>query len=237
MEGETDKAKLGEPQPGGPQTATPEVPQTPTSYNPEQANKLVSDALSKQGREHKAEIIVVTSERDTAKTQLTSRDGEITDLTGERDDLKAKIDDLASEDPTRFNLVKRESALTVQVNQLRTDRRTLEADKATHATAKKLTDDTLREITVMDVATGKKDASGKAIGNPEQLKEVCEKIGATTEEQIQTVADTLWPEAVTTVAAQLKILPGGTLGGKESLSNLSPEEKVRRGLAAKIKEG
>ncbi|KKN32956.1 hypothetical protein LCGC14_0808650 [marine sediment metagenome] len=237
MEGENGKAGLGEPQPGGPQPATAPVPQLPESSTPEQVTKLVSDALAKQGREHRAALLPITSERDSLKTQLTGRDGEITDLTGERDDLKAKIDDLASDDPQRFNLVKRESALTTQVNQLRTDRRTLEADKATHATAKKLTDDTLREITVMDVATAKKDASGKAIGNPEQLKEVCEKIGATTEEQIQTVADTLWPDAVTPATAALKILSGATSGGAQGLNGLSPEEKVRKGLAAKIKEG
>ncbi len=230
MLGENGKPVQGEPQPGGPLAAEPQVPQTPESYTPEETQKLVSDALAKQGREHRAALLPITSERDTAKTQLASKEGEITDLTGERDGLKAKIDDLASDDPQRFNLVKRESALTTQVNQLRTDRRTLEADKATHATAKKLTDDTLREITVMDVATAKKDAEGKVIGNPEQLKEVCEKIGATTEEHIQSVADTLWPDAVTTAVPALKILSGATSGGAQSLNGLTPEQKVNRGL-------
>ncbi|KKN50271.1 hypothetical protein LCGC14_0634230 [marine sediment metagenome] len=204
----------------------------PTSYTPEQANKLVSDALAKQGREHKAVLLPITSERDTLKVSLTSKDGELADITADRDAHRTTAEDLASEDTTRFNMVKREGTLRTGEATLKTGLRQLEADKVTLTARTKVADDTLREITVMDVATGKKDASGKVLGSPEKLKEVCETIGATTEDQIQSVADTLWPDAVTTAAAQLKILPGTTSGGAQGLNGLTPEEKVRRGLAA-----
>ncbi|KKL57779.1 hypothetical protein LCGC14_2232020, partial [marine sediment metagenome] len=150
------------------------------------------------------------------------------DNAGVQAELNTRIVDLTSDDPQRYTLVKEANRLRVLDGQLKTDRRTLEADKATHATAKKLTDDTLREITVMDVATGKKDTEGKVIGDPEKLKEVCEKWGATTEEQIQEVADTLWPEAATTAVPALKLLSGATSGGAQGLDGLTPEQPRSR---------
>ena len=231
MPGENGKGDQGKPQATGLTSGDGDgSTSTPTSYTPEEAGKLVSDALAKQGREHKIVLLPLTAERDTLKGQLASKDGEITDITSDRDELRVKIDDLSSDDPQRFNLVKRESALTTQVNQLRTDRRTLEADKATHAAAKKVTDDSLREITVMDVATAKKDAEGKVIGDPEKLKDICQSIGAVTEEQIQNVADTLWPDAVTAAVPALKILSGATSGGAKDLSGLSADDKIAAGL-------
>ncbi len=232
MAGENDKAGPGEPQPGGPQPAAPQVPQTPKSYTPEEANKLVSDALAKQGREHALVLRPITAERDTLKGQIGLKDGEIADLTTDRDAHRTTAEDLASEDPQRFNLVKREATLRTGEGVLKTGTRQLEADRAAHTADRKLTDDTKREITVMDVATGKKDTEGKVIGDPERLKEVCEKWGATSEEQIQEVADTLWPDAATAAVPGLKILSGSTSGGAQGLNGLTPEQKVSRGLAA-----
>ena len=231
MEGENGKTGPGNPQPGGPQTVTAPVPQTPTSYTPEEATKLVSDALAEQGRKHTLVLRPITAERDTLKSQLGLKDGEITDNAAVLAELNTRIDDLTSDDPQRYTLVKEASRLRVLDGQLKTDRRILDAEKLTHAADRKLTDDTRREITVMEIATGKKDAEGKVIGDPERLKEVCEKWGATTEEQIQEVADTLWPGAVTTAVQALKILSGATSGGATDFSGLSPEEKVNRGLA------
>ena len=227
--------------PGGPNTppsadGTPGAPNqvssaTPRAYNQEEVDGLTHSARSQGGREATAALKVMTSDRDSLKIQLTSKEGEITDITADRDAHRTTAEDLASEDPQRFNLVKRETTLRTGEAALNTGKRQLEAATATLAADRKLTDDSKREITVMDVATGKKDAAGTVIGSPEKLKEVCESIGATTEEQIQTVADTLWPDAVTTAVPALKILSGTTSGGAPSLDGKSPEEKVKLGLA------
>jgi hypothetical protein len=170
----------------------------------------------------------MTTDRDSLKGQLGMKEGEIADLTTDRDAHKTTAEDLASEDTTRFNMVKREGALRTGEATLKTGLRQLEADKTTLTARTKVADDTLREITVMDVATAKKDAEGNVIGSPEKLKDICQSIGAVTEEQIQSVADTLWPEAVTTAAAPLKLLSGATSGGAPDLSG--PDAKIAEGL-------
>ena len=126
------KGNLADPLPETGQ-ASEEAPgttsQTPATYSEAEMQKAVSDALAKQGREHKAELTLVTSERDSLKGQIATKDSELEDIAEERKGLQSQIDDLTSDDPEKFNLVKKERGLRERESTLKAEKRTLEADK------------------------------------------------------------------------------------------------------------
>ena len=205
----------------------------PETFTREQLQKFVSDALTDQGRKHKTELEPVIRERDTLKSQLQEKETELTGITEERENLQKQIEELASGDPKKFDLIKKDRELRDRERKLKADAQTLEQSKQAHAERVKLADETLREISVWEIAT---EYEG---GDATKLKGLVDTFGATSEEQIRKVAETLWAKkGATPGASALKPYSGMTTGGTENYDNLKPEEKISKGLElARKKQG
>lgn len=204
--------------------------QTPATHSEEEMQKAVSDALAKQGREHKAEITLITSERDTLKGQIETKDSELTDIAEERKGLKEQIDDLTSDDPEKFNLVKKERDLRERESTLKAEKRTLEADKLTQQATVKQASDTLREVAIWEIAA---EFEG---GDPVKLKELCDKFEVSSKEKIQAAAEAMWPKKPAPVTPPITSDSGLTSGGGTNIDSLNPEEKIRYGLTHPAKK-
>ncbi len=202
--------------------------QTPGTFTKEQVRKLVSDALTEQGRKHKAEVEPIVKERDTLKAQIQSKDDDLKDIATERENLQTQLDELASGDPEKFNILKKDKELRERERELKTGKQALEAEKATHGEQVKLATDTLREISIWEI-TGEYEA-----GDPVKLKDLCDTLGTTSEEQIRKAADILWTkkqtESETPEIPPVIPYSGKTDGGADDTSKLSPREKIDLGI-------
>src|SRR3990167_9061188 len=76
-------------------------------YSQRQTDALIHAAKSDWGRQSK----LVEEERDKLKTQLKTKETELEDIQSEREALNTQIDDLTSDDPKRFDLIKRDREL------------------------------------------------------------------------------------------------------------------------------
>lgn len=211
--GENDNANKGAPpaQPGLPSVEQDVITSTqpPDTYAKEEALKLVSDALADQGRKHKAELDPILQERDSLRTQVKTKDDELQNVGEERVKLQKQIDELASNDPEVFNLVKKDRELMDRERQLKTDRQVLETDKQTSQERVQSAEDTLREIALWDISAEYES------GDPVRLKDLCDVFNATSEEQMRKVAETVWAKKLPQPVAPPVIVPysGMTRGG------------------------
>ncbi len=190
----------------------------PKTYTEEQYKKAISDTLSKAGREKKT----VETELETVKSQLSNQQKLIDGFEAEKSKLQAQIDELSQDDPDKKRLIKKLNEVDEKEKTLKADRDVLEAEKATHSENIKLAKDTLREVSIWQIA-GEFDG-----GNPEKLKELVEKLNVSDDEQIRVIATTLW--AKKEEKEPFKPFSGVTSGGGEDLSKLSPDEKLRKGF-------
>jgi len=222
---ETDKTPTAQDTTQGPVDATPKVNEpTPVKAEPtpaeapktltlEEAEKLAQLARMDSGRERKEMEV----ERDSIKLRLADKETELEDIVAEREKLKANIDELASNDPAKFNIVKKDRELMERERKLKVDTATLETDKQAHGERVKLAEDTLREVVIWETAL---EYEG---GDAVKLKMLCDTFGATTTEQMTKVAGTIWakktagePETPT-----LKPVSGRTSGG----GGFTPDKK------------
>jgi len=157
-------------------------PEAPKLYTQKDVDAFVHTIKSEAGREKKA----LETEVVSLKKQVQSKEDELTDNASEIEKLQEKIDNLASDDPNRFNAVKELKAAQEERRQLKADRRALEVEKETHGEAVKLAQDTLREISIWEMSAEYEN------GDPVRLKDLCDTFEAKSEEQIRKVADTLW---------------------------------------------
>jgi len=226
--GETTETKGAPPVTGQSSNVKEGSTSQPETYTREQIQKFVSDALAEQGRKHKSEFEPVAKERDTYKSQLQAKENELAGLSDERGELQKRIDELSSNDPEVFNLVKKDRELRERERQLKTGVQELEAEKQSHAERIKLADDTLREISIFEIAS-KYDG-----GNPVKLKDLCDTFGAKSEEQIIKVAENLWAKKLETPTTEetqpIKPYSGVTSGGGIDINALSPDEKIKYAL-------
>jgi len=156
-------------------------------------------------------------ERDTVKSQLTAKETELADVVDEREKLQSEITDLTSDDPKKFDIIKKDRDLRERERKLKTDTHALEADKKANADRVKLANDTLREVSIWEI-------SAKYEGSePVKLKELCDSFGATSEEQITKVADTLWAKKEPDTS-NLVAISGRTSGGGTDFSTISFDE-------------
>jgi len=208
--------------------------QTPTTYTKEQVQKFVSDALAEQGRKHKAELEPIITERDTLKSKLT----ELSDIQDDRTDLQRRIDELANDDPAKFNLVKKENELRERERKLNKDigerEKKLTESESKHAERIKKADSVEREASILEIVEGYENGDADRLGDAITTFETTFGIKVTSDEQIRKVADTLWTKKATgppkPEVPPLKPFSGTTDGGSEDTSNLSPREKIELGI-------
>ena len=183
-------------------------------YTQKQADAFVHAAKSEAGREAKK----LERERDDFKSKLEAKDGDIEDISQERETLRKQIEDLSSDDPRKFDLIKMDRQLKDREQKLKTSERELKAqiraNEARLAKAEAFEVDVLCE----EIAEDYDD------GDSKKLRNLCKTTGVKDEEIIRGLADTLWskktPQSGGTTPA-LKTLPGHTAGGgTESLAGL-----------------
>jgi len=169
------------------------------TYSREQADKAISDALAKQGREHKANLEKVIKERDTFQKQIQRKENELSDITEERVALQKQIDDLSSDDPDKGDYVKKVRELREKEQTLKDKIRTQEEKEETYGEKINQLEAKEREEMTKEIVKGYEN------GDYNKLVDLCEIAGATTEEQRRKIADTLWTK--TTPGLEPPVLP------------------------------
>lgn len=229
--GENDSTKQGTPpvQPGpssaGASGSTSTEP-PPKTYTESEYQKGISDVLADAGRRHKTELESVAKERDSLKGKIESKDSELKDIGMERDELKKQIDELSSDDPKKFDLIRRDRELRDRERKLNTDiserELKLKEQESSHAERIQRIENTEREIAIWEIAA---EYEGS---NPEKLKETCDKIKITDIETIKTIAATFWTKKQAVPATPepplIKIDSGVTNGGSDRIGDLPPKQ-------------
>lgn len=183
----------------------PTPKEEPKTLTIKEAEKLAQLARMDAGRERKEMEV----ERDSVKSQLTAKESELADVAEEGERLQSQIEDLTGDDPKKFDIIKKDRDLRERERKLKTDTHALEADKQANAGKVKLATDTLREVSIWEISAKYEG------GEPVKLKELCDIFGATSDEQIVKVADTLWakkdkePETPNLVAFSGRTSGGG----------------------------
>ena len=200
---------------------------TPT-YTEADITKAISDALAKQGREHKKALDSVTAEKDTFKAQFGAKESELTDIAEERKSLQSQIDELASDDPDKFNITRKDRELRERETTLKATAQAMETEKQAWGDTVKMAKDTLRETAIWEISGSYEG------GDPVKLKELCVKFDINSEEKIREVADTLWaPKVEKPQAPVIKADSGVTSGGGTDWRSLPPQQQIAYGLKQK----
>lgn len=192
-------------------------------YTQKQLDELVHVAKSEAGRERKA----IEIERDQFKSKVEKLETQITDIQTERDKLQSDIEELSADDPKKFDIIKRDKELREIQRNLQTKADEISEKEKASEEKVKLANDTLLEISIWEIAAEYKT------GDPVKLKDLCSTFGATSEEQIRKVADTMWekeaapPQTEQEKQEALKLVSGKTKGGSDNLGGLSPKDRVK----------
>lgn len=196
-------------------------PKKPLTYTEEEVGRLLQLDRMKAGRDWKA----LETERDTLKSHITAKETEIEDIQTERESLQKQIDDLASGDPDKFNLVKKDKELRERERKYKADLQALEVDKRAHGERLTRAEAIERDVLILEIAEEYENADA------EKLTNLCETLGAKTEEQIKKIAETLWAKKEGAPESPLmKPDSGVTRGGSFNWRELSPDEKVKYAL-------
>ncbi len=206
----------------------PSPEEEPKTLTITEAEKLAQLARMDAGRAQKT----AEDERDTAQTALAAKDIELTDIAEEREKLNTQIDELSSNDPVKFNIIKKDRDLLLRENKLKTDIRTAEAKLKTNEERIKKAEDHEREISTNEIAAKYEG------GDAAKLVTLCKTFGANTVEEITKVADTMWskkpPEPEdpnTTDTPPLKPFSGRTTGGGGwNREEHTPTENIEEGI-------
>jgi len=203
-------------QPSDPKAGSTSTPTTVT-YTQADLEKHTSDALTEQGRKHQKAIDAITTERNSLR-----------EIKDDRDELQRQLDNSMSTDPEKNNI----SKLLKEAN---------DRVKAATKLEKDNTDRFLRADKVERGETIKRIADEFEGADIAKLTALCEATNIFSEEQMRLSAASIWPKkfmapAGTTpstpaaVPSQPPAYSGMTNGGREDLSNLSPDEKIRYAL-------
>lgn len=203
--------------------------QDPKTLTQADAERLVQLGKMDAGRKQKeAEV-----ERDGFKAQTKDLTSQIEDSAEAIKKLETQVDDLTSEDPKRFDAIKELREARAERQTLKADRRTLEADKQALETEYKPDRETRHETTIFGIAAKYEG------GDHVRLKELCDLTGATSEEQIVKVADTMWTKK-SAETPSLKPFSGKTTGGTGDFVTISfdknapsSKEMISEGLRKK----
>jgi len=175
-----------------------------------QAKKMVSDALSDAGR--------TTKEQDARKVEQDAREQGLTEWQKERDAAEREA---VKDDPEKLDVVKER-----QKN--RADAAENRRVKAENEAANKAASDSNLAILCFTIGTKHKVSH-------EDLKEAAIKYNLTTEELIEDLAKRMAKGEATPPPGK-KPDSGKTKGGTGGPSDLSPDEKIRKGLEEEKKK-
>ena len=183
-------------------------------YTQKQLDAFIHAAKSEAGRTAKE----VEKERDTLKSQLTSKESEIEDIHSERESLQKQIEDLSSNDPKKFDLIKKDRELRERERKAKQKERDLEAKE--RANADRIAKADAFEVELLCEAV----ADEYEGGDSKILHSICKTAGVKDEGAIHNLADTLWSKQTSPSKEgkePLKTYSGYTEGGgKESIEDL-----------------
>jgi len=181
-----------------------DIPETLTR---EAAQKLVSDALAKQGRELKTARLEV----EQYKSSQSKLESELNETRERMSEVQRRIDEAEEEEargsPESLKLYQRQKQLRELEAKLNEGKRQLEKERTEHASELATAREGKTEMAVISAAVEHHVDIGK-------LKEKCQRFNLTTEEQISEMAETLAGQAG---GDSKKIIPKGdsglTIGG------------------------
>ena len=188
----------------------------------------VDALLGKAGQKLQASNILLTTERDALKSQMETLTTEITEAKESITSLTTDIEAMSEDNPDKDALVKlrkeREKELKV-----------LKAERAEIAPSKQEIAKFQRDQLVYTVADEFVTADGKVV-DFDAFMTAADKFKLSEREGLQALAETmgLKPKAEVSEEAEEEnpLVPpsGRTSGGSEDLSDLSPREKIERGI-------
>ena len=189
---------------GGTKGTSQDIPETLTR---EAAQKLVSDALAKQGRELKTARLEV----EQYKSSQSKLESELNETRERMSEVQRRIDEAEEEEargsPESLKLYQRQKQLRELEAKLNEGKRQLEKERTEHASELATAREGKTEMAVISAAVEHHVDIGK-------LKEKCQRFNLTTEEQISEMAETLAGQAG---GDSKKIIPkgdsGATIGG------------------------
>jgi hypothetical protein len=157
---------------------------------------------------------------------VETKDTELSNAAQENQSLQSQLEELTSGDPKKFDVIKREGKLREGERILLTGTQVLAADIEANKAKNKLSDDTLREIAINQIAAGYEGGDATGLKNAVEKLEKDFGITIKSEDQIKMAIPSTWakkaPETLVT-------LSGKTSGGAENLT--TPAAKVTRALA------
>ena len=169
-----------------PASASKVSPEAKKSYTEEEVQAIVHSTKSEYGREKKA----LEEENTTLKRQIGLKEQEFADNTTELEKLQAKLDEMTSDDPARFDVVKEMKATREERSQLKADKRELEGSKATHADALQRLAEFETDLRVTQIVEDYQN------GDFDKLKDLCSVMSSPSEENMRKIADTLWVKKI-----------------------------------------
>jgi hypothetical protein len=219
--GETDTNTQGTPQTTGQSSGDDKgstSTQEPETYTKEQFQKKLSDELAAAGRDAKslAQKEAALKSKEEAFKETESKIAEW-EKAREAEDLEK-----ARDNPELLNAFQMKKQLREEKAKLAEERAQFLADKTAHEELINNSKELQREIAIWEIAGDKID--------PAKLKELCNKLGAQTEEQIKAIAENLLPVATPSTGESgdgkkppLKVDSGVTVGAGEK----SEEQRLK----------
>ncbi len=210
--------------PAGGQPSNGEASPSGETYTGEQVKVLMSERHSTLD----SQINTLTKDLKDWKTTAEAKDSELTNVVEEQQKLQSQIEDLTSGDPKKFDIIKREGKLREGERNLLTATQALAADVEANKAKNKTSDDTLREISINEIAAGYEGGDPVALKKAIAMLEKDFGINIKTDEQIRMAIPSTWVKKPSG-SPPLVLVSTKTVGGAETLT--SPGAKVSRGLA------
>jgi len=153
-------------------------------YSQKQVDELIHAAKSDAGRLR----TVAETERDTLKSQIMTKENELGDIQAERDSLRKDIEDMSSDDPKKFDLVKRDRELRSEQSKLKSRLTELDDRENKLSEREKKVSSFEMEVLIESVADEYKD------GDSAKLKKALSAFENPTEEQVKNIGAILFSE-------------------------------------------
>ncbi len=206
-EGEGNKTPLPEAKtPGVESKVSPEEEERPI-YTQKQVASLIHAKDSEWGRKAKA----VEEERDNLRKDMKTHQSRTDEIQAERDTLQEKMEELTSDDPKKFDYVKRDKQLRDLQRQLNAQKSELDGKVQALAEREKKVNSFELEVRIATIADEYED------GDEGRLKKAVSVFESPTEEQIKSIAAILFSQPSVPAEAEskppLKPDSGRTRGG------------------------
>ena len=227
------------------QEASKETTQARTSktYSDEEyqaaITRAVREATGKQGKEHKLVLDSIAKERDELKTRASTAESKIESIEDERKALREQIEDLTSDDPKKFDLVKKDRELRDKEAKMKADLQAWQSEKQSYDERLSKAQEIEKSMTIFDVAAEYENPQPDVLSDKVKEMEGKLNVKITTEEQIRSVAEILWGESEgkkpPASKEMLRTYSGRTEGGgsesfvdlmKVNAKNLSYQERL-----------